>query len=62
MKETKFLNSRVKETLIKLSPIAFFCIKNEPLILFFNKHKDFSDLDDLEIKILELQQISNYFY
>lgn len=48
---TKFLNSRVKETLIKLSPIAFFCIKNEPLILFFNKHKDFSDLDDLEIKI-----------
>lgn len=35
-KKTDFLSIRVKETLLEhLNPSAFFCINNEPLILFF---------------------------
>jgi hypothetical protein len=40
-KKTDFLSIRVKETFLDyLKPDAFFCINNEPLILFFESKRD----------------------
>lgn len=42
---TDFLSIRTKETLkYSLRPDAFFCINNEPLILFFDKPDDLTEL------------------
>lgn len=52
--KTDFLSIRVKETLLKhLKPDAFFCINNEPLILFFEKQRD---LEKLERQIWNFNQ------
>lgn len=51
-----FLNSRLKSSLIELAPIAFFCIKNEPLILFFDNYKDLSEFEEKEIQIWNFNQ------
>jgi hypothetical protein len=45
-KTTDFLSIRVKEIFVEhLKPDAFFCINNEPLILFFDKKRDFKILE-----------------
>ena len=44
--KTDFLPVRLKETFIEyIKPEAFFCINNEPLILFFEKDRDFKALE-----------------
>lgn len=53
-KKTDFLSIRVKETLLEyLKPSAFFCINNEPLILFFDEKRD---LEKLEKQIWNFNQ------
>jgi hypothetical protein len=53
-KKTDFLSIRVKETLLEhLNPSAFFCINNEPLILFFEEGRD---LEKLEKQIWNFNQ------
>ncbi|KIA99443.1 hypothetical protein OA93_04560 [Flavobacterium sp. KMS] len=37
--------NRVKESLLKIKPDAFFCINNEPLILFFENPENFEILE-----------------
>ncbi|WP_228433345.1 DNA methyltransferase [Chryseobacterium arthrosphaerae] len=55
-KKSEFLNSRLKASLIKLAPIAFFCIKNEPLILFFDNYKNLNEFEEKEIQIWNFNQ------
>lgn len=44
--KTDFLSIRVKETFLEhIKPDAFFCINNEPLILFFEGKRDFKKLE-----------------
>lgn len=46
IKKTDFLSIREKETLLEhLKPNAFFCINNEPLILFFEGERDLKKLE-----------------
>ena len=52
--KTSFLSIRIKEIFSeKIKPDAFFCINNEPLILFFEKKRD---LEKLERQIWNLNQ------
>ncbi|MCJ7934749.1 MAG: SAM-dependent methyltransferase [Chryseobacterium sp.] len=53
---TDFLNSRAKQSLIDLSPTAFFCIKGEPLILFFENYRDSDKQEEIEIQIWNFNQ------
>ncbi|WP_028892249.1 N-6 DNA methylase [Tenacibaculum sp. 47A_GOM-205m] len=54
--KTDFLSVRIKEVFYnQLKPDAFFCINNEPLILFFDKNKE-RDLKRLEKQIWNLNQ------
>lgn len=58
-KKTDFLSIRVKETFLEhLKPDAFFCINNEPLILFFEKKRD---LETLERQIWNFNQSPTIF-
>jgi len=52
--KTSFLSIRIKEIFSEeIKPDAFFCINNEPLILFFEKKRD---LEKLERQIWNLNQ------
>ncbi len=42
--KTDFLLNRLKDSLLKINPDYFFCINNEPLILFFDKPKNLEEL------------------
>lgn len=53
LKQFSIVSNRIKETLLKLSPDAIFCINDEPLILFFENPKD---LDLLEKQIWNFNQ------
>ncbi len=57
----QFLNSRTKNILSnQLLPDAFFCIKGEPLILFFDESKKDRD-EDWEVKIWNFNQSAIVF-
>ncbi|WP_264565865.1 Eco57I restriction-modification methylase domain-containing protein [Flavobacterium sp. N3904] len=53
LKQFSIVSNRIKETLLKLSPDAVFCINNEPLILFFENPQN---LDLLEQQIWNFNQ------
>lgn len=58
-KRTDFLSIRLKEVFTEqIKPDAFFCIKNEPIILFFEKKRD---LEILERQIWNLNQSPTIF-
>lgn len=42
--KTDFLSNRLKDSLLKINPDYFFCINNEPLILFFDNPKNTEEL------------------
>ncbi|WP_407531948.1 N-6 DNA methylase [Elizabethkingia meningoseptica] len=57
--ETDFLSIRLKETFLDyIKPDAFFCINNEPLILFIEQQRD---LSILEKQIWNLNQTPTIF-
>lgn len=53
LKKFNIVSNRVKETLLKLSPDAIFCINSEPLILFFENPEN---LDLLQKQIWNFNQ------
>ncbi len=58
-KSTDFLSIRIKESLYEyLKPDAFFCINNEPLILFFSNP---DNLDVLQKQIWNFNQSPTIF-
>lgn len=59
--KTQFLNTRTKEILSnQLQPDAFFCLKEEPLILFFDESETSKD-DDWQVKIWNFNQSAIIF-